>query len=71
MPVSCHELKRRVRCAEGDESDEDEGPDLFDAAEPEDGSDAELAAVLDNAAALVGRKRQRTGTNPAAALGEV
>ena len=57
----------RTWCADGEGSEGDE-PGLFDGAEDaEDESDAELAAVLDNAATLVGRKRQRT--TPAALTG--
>lgn len=63
MPSQC----KRACCAD-DEGSEGEGPGLFDGAEDaEDESDAELAAVLDNAAALVGRKRQRM--HPAALAG--
>ena len=57
-PCQC----KRAWCAD-DEGSEGDEPGLYDGAEDaEDESDAELAAVLDNAATLVGRKRQRTNS---------
>lgn len=66
--------KSSTQCCSGispdEEGSDEEGPGLFDGAEDaEDESDAKLAAVLDNAASLVGLKRQRTGAIPAAMAG--
>ena len=57
-----------IHLAHQAESDDD-GAGLFDVANAEDDLDAELAAVLDNAASLVGRKRQRTSSKPAIPAG--
>jgi hypothetical protein len=67
-PAKARAWKQSVHVGPDEDGSEDDGPGLFDGTEDaEDESDAELAAVLDNAAGLVGRKRQRT--NPATVAG--